>query len=40
MWPMEEDDWSEDWVDDYVAEGGVFVKKGGHEPLQAAREEE
>ena len=39
MWPMEEDDWSGDWVDDYVAEGGVFVKKGGHEPLQAAREE-
>ena len=27
MWPMEEDDWTKDWVDDYAVEDGVLVKK-------------
>ena len=27
MWPLEEDDWSGEWVDDYVAGDGVFVRK-------------
>ena len=38
MWPMDEDDWSLERVDDYRMEDGSLMKIGMTDPMQAVRE--
>ena len=38
MWPMDEDDWSREFVYDYAAEDGYLVKKGYTDPMKDVKD--